>query len=88
MRVGVLLGLVLVAQAGCINNFIACTSICEVKRACVDADYDVEGCVAACEDAADRTGELEEKIQDCGQCVSDRACADVAPCLEDCPGIS
>jgi len=84
----------LVAGVGCgetadeVTNSITCGEVCEQYSDCFDADYDVDGCIDRCENAATANEDRERRLEICDACIDDRSCTEATfSCTDDCVGI-
>lgn len=74
---------------GAIDREADCNRICNKKKECADANYNVSSCVDYCRSQAKSSTEYGQKVNDCSACVETRACAEVAQCYfkADCPSL-
>ena len=70
--------------AGCGSS---ANAICEKRQQCFDDDLDIDQCaedIDAWVDDED-TDDREERVDECGECIDDRTCAQVLEsCVDDC----
>lgn len=64
----------------------ACEEVCQKYRDCVDATFDVVGCVARCAARSDATS--RQQLTTCRTCVAGASCVDAAfRCTDACNGV-
>lgn len=66
-----------------IDVAVACSTLCEHVRECVDDELSEKTCANKCRDAVD-DHDLAEAADDCANCVEDNACAKVADRCDTC----
>jgi hypothetical protein len=88
--VAFVMGTVLGLGCGAVDREADCNRICNKKKDCADANYNVSNCVDYCRSQAKANAEYGQKVNDCSACVETRACNDVVTqCLlkNDCPSL-
>ena len=82
------LSVVCIACDGPVDRFTDCSQVCDRYAECFDDDYDVERCTNECDDAAQNADDADNRLDQCENCLDDRACAEsVFPCAVDCAGV-
>lgn len=66
------------------NNTIDCGQICDRYSECV-TDVDVSECTDYCEDEADANENVEDRVDNCEDCLDDKSCSEAAlSCWDNC----
>lgn len=65
-----------------------CRGICNSQRNCVDRDFNARLCAEQCNEKADKDEQLEERVEECLECIEDRTCAEIGTsCDAICEGL-
>ena len=74
----------LVACDGAVEKRLDCRKICGEARQCVGGDdFDLDGCIAECNEDAD-----QDDVDRCEQCLSGQdSCTEELTCTDECAGV-
>jgi len=78
-----------VGAGGCdeVQNTWNCSDLCNRYQDCFDTAYDTGACTDRCEDLADANQNIDERANNCQNCLNDNSCAGAAFNCPDCAGI-
>jgi len=73
------------SAASDVSNKFSCHDVCQRYADCFNKDYDVDSCASKCESDADNSGDKQNKLDDCHDCIGDKSCVgDFASCSGSC----